>query len=225
MFQLQIIRLFQHILFSGQIRYLNIKREWALTPSPAMLICNELYRRTQEQEPVYTGQCLAIQRYEISQYFEIEPRKNWFISRFLWRCSRWCSTDSCGHFLYYILAIRFYLSVSVNQKSLFSNFADFRQLYIPNAQTKYNEILPVHTKTPHNTNRKIAYRYFELKYHFPTLQKIPITFEQGCTQLLSHLLPNWNASVSDYCRCCQGCTREPQRQVNHIPKKTAEEWI
>ena len=49
------IRLFHHILFSGQIRYLNIKHELALTTSPFMLICNERCRRTQEREPAHTG--------------------------------------------------------------------------------------------------------------------------------------------------------------------------
>ena len=43
------------ILFSGQIRYLDIKHEWCLTPPSVMLICNELYRRTQELEPAHTG--------------------------------------------------------------------------------------------------------------------------------------------------------------------------
>ena len=84
------------------------------------------------------------------------------------------------NFVYYNLVIRFNLSLSVNQTSHFSNFADFRQLQIPNARMKYYEILPTHTETPHNTNHKIANRYFEFKYHFATLQKNPITFEQGC---------------------------------------------
>ena len=85
------------------------------------------------------------------------------------------------NFVHYNLVIRFNLSLSVNQTSHFSNFADFRQLQIPNARTKYYEILPTHTETPHNTNHKIANRYFEFRYHFVTLhQKIPITFEQGC---------------------------------------------
>ena len=42
------------------------------------------------------------------------------------------------NFFYYTLDIRFYLSQSVNKTSYFSNFADLRQLQIPNAQ---NEIL------------------------------------------------------------------------------------
>ena len=92
------------------------------------------------------------------------------------------------NFVYYILAIRLVLSLSVKLPSHFSNFVDFRQLQIPNAQTKYYEILPAHTKTPRNTSHRIANRYFEFKYHFLTLQiKIPITFEQGC----SHT-PLWN---------------------------------
>ena len=75
------------------------------------------------------------------------------------------------NFLYYSLDIRFYLSSFVNSTSHFSNFADFRQLQTPNAQTKYYEILPGHTKIAPDTTRIIANRYFELKYHFLTLQK------------------------------------------------------
>ena len=75
------------------------------------------------------------------------------------------------NFAYNILDIRLYLSVSMNLTSHFSNFAEFRQLQIPNAQTKYYEILPARTKTHHNTTHKIANWYFEFKYHFSTLQK------------------------------------------------------
>ena len=32
----------------------------------------------------------------IVSIFELGPRQNWFISRFRWRCSLWCFTDSCG---------------------------------------------------------------------------------------------------------------------------------
>ena len=95
---------------------------------------------------------------------------------------------------YYPLDIRFYLSLFVNLQSHFSNFADLRQLQIPNAQTKYNEILPGNTKTPLNTTRKIANRYFELKNHFLTLQKNPITFEQGCTSF--ELVPHRDRNCS-----------------------------
>ena len=137
-----------------------------------MLICNERCRRTQEREPAHIGRCPAIPRYQISRYFEIGPRQNWFIFRFRWRCSLWWSTDSCGKkFVYYILAIRLFLSLSVDLTSHFSNFVAFRQLQILNARTKYYEILPAHTKTPHNTTHKITNRYFEFKYHFSTLQK------------------------------------------------------
>ena len=54
--------------------------------------------------------------------------------------------------------------------SHFSNFADYRQLQIPNARTKYYEILPAHTKTTHDTTNKIVSLYFEFKYHYSTLQ-------------------------------------------------------
>ena len=96
------------------------------------------------------------------------------------------------NFVYYILVIRIFLSLSVNLTSHFSNFADFRQLQIPNAQKKYCEILPAHTKTLRYTTHKITNRYFEFKYHFLTLQKkIPITFEQGCTMPIIRFQDNW----------------------------------
>ena len=100
-------------------------------------------------------------------------------------------------FLYYTLDIRFYLSLFVNLQSHFSNFADLRQLQIPNAQTKYYENLPGHTKTPLNTTHKIANRYFELQYHFLTLQKkTPITFEQGCTMYLYSIMIQYSAVIT-----------------------------
>ena len=46
---------------------------------------------------------------------------------------------------------------------------------------KYYEILPTHNETPRNTTCKIANLYIEFNYHFLTLQKNPITFEQECT--------------------------------------------
>ena len=75
------------------------------------------------------------------------------------------------HFFWYILDIRFYFSLFVNSTSHFSNFVDFKQLQIPSTQTKCYEMLPAYSKTPYDTTRKIANRYFDLKYHFSTLQK------------------------------------------------------
>ena len=70
------------------------------------------------------------------------------------------------HFVYYILVIRLFLSSSMNLTSHFSNFADFRQLQISNAWTKYYEISSDHTKTHHDTNHKIASLYFEFNTTF-----------------------------------------------------------
>ena len=79
--------------------------------------------------------------------------------------------NPCYADIYYILAIRLYLSLSVNLISHFSNFADLKQIQMRNAETNYYEILPAHTKTPHITTHEIANRYFESGYHFFTLQK------------------------------------------------------
>ena len=101
------------------------------------------------------------------------------------------------NFVYYNLVIRFNICLSVNQTSHFSNFAHFRQLQIPNARTKYYEILPTHTETPHNTNHKIAYRYFEFRYHFVTLQKnIRLLLNKGV--LTSELFEIWWLEFSPY---------------------------
>ena len=51
-------------------------------PIPATLICNQQCRRTQKREPAHTGLYRALQRYEISQYFEMGPRQNWLFFRF-----------------------------------------------------------------------------------------------------------------------------------------------
>ena len=83
------------------------------------------------------------------------------------------------NFVYYILAIRLYqLFCQFNIE--FFIFTDSRQQKIPNARTKYHEILLVHTKTPHNTTHKIVKWYFEFKYDFSTLQKNSDYFEHGC---------------------------------------------
>ena len=114
----------------------------------------------------------ARQRYEIYHYFEIGPRWNWFIfpisaAMFCMIFYRLLWTNT----FYYILALRFYISLSVNLPLHFSNFANLRELQIPNAQTKYYGILPAQTKTPYNATRNIASRYFDIKYHFLTLQR------------------------------------------------------
>ena len=52
---------------------------------------------------------------------------------------------------YYTLDIRFDLSLFVNLTSHFSNFANFRQLQIPNAQTKYYDIYLLIPNTQYNS--------------------------------------------------------------------------
>ena len=60
-----------YIVFFGQIRYLNIRHERTLTPSPLMLKCSDRCRETQEREPAHTGWCLVIQPQICPRYFEI----------------------------------------------------------------------------------------------------------------------------------------------------------
>ena len=106
------VRLFHHILFSGQIHYLNIKHEWALTPP---LLCWYATSgagglRSGNKLILCKAKALTIQWYEISQYFQIGPMQNWFISWFLRQCSLYCSTESCWQILYITLWLFVFIS-------------------------------------------------------------------------------------------------------------------
>ena len=148
------------------MRYLDIKYEWALT-NP--LLCWYATSGAGGLR-VGTSSYCVIRLYEISQHSEIAPRQSWFIPRILRRCSLWCSTDSYGYISFITLWIFVFISAICRFNITFFNFANFRQLQIPNAQRKYYEIWPAYTKTPHNATHEIANRYFELKYHFLTLK-------------------------------------------------------
>ena len=50
-------------------------------------------------------------------------------------------------------------SLSIILTPHFSNCADFRQLRIVKARTKYYEILPAHTETLHDATHKIVNGY------------------------------------------------------------------
>ena len=63
-----------------------------------------------------------------------------------------------------------YISVVILTPN-FSNFTYFKQLQIPDAQTKYYIILTTYTETPHYTTRKIAIWYIEFNHHLSTLQE------------------------------------------------------
>ena len=85
-------------------------------------------------------------------------------------------------FLNYILAIRLQHEFLYFSAILTPHFLTLLILgiYRYKRTKKYYEMLLVYTETPHNTARKIANQYVEVRYHHSTLQKkIPITFEQG----------------------------------------------
>ena len=91
------------------------------------------------------------------------------------------------NFVYDILAICLYLSLSVK-----FNIASFQIYWLKRTtDTKHtNEMLWNFTcsnQITHDKNRKIANQYFEFEYHFSTLPKILITFEQGCTVIAAYL--------------------------------------
>ena len=99
-----------------------------------------------------------------------------------------CSTDSWGQILFMIFWLFVFISACLsNLTSHFSKFTDLRELQTPNTQTKCYEILPAQIKITHDKNHKIANQYFEFEYHFSTLPKILITFEQGCIVIASYL--------------------------------------
>ena len=83
------------------------------------------------------------------------------------------------NFVYYILAVCFYLGLSVNSTSQISNFDEFRQLQIPNAQSNYHDILPVHTKHYDMQLGKSQIDILNLNTTFWHCKNNPITFEQG----------------------------------------------
>ena len=84
------------------------------------------------------------------------------------------------HFFYHFLAIRFYLSLTVNLTLHFSNITYFRQQQQQNKPMKYYEFLPTHIETPRNTTRKIANLYIEFNYHFLKLRKkIPLLLNRS----------------------------------------------
>ena len=84
-------------------------------------------------------------------------------------------------FWLFVCITSFYLSLTVILTSHFSIITYFKQQQQQNKQMEYYETLPTHTEKPRNTTRKIANLYIEFNYHFLTLQKKPITFEQVCT--------------------------------------------
>ena len=111
-----------------------------------------------------------MQQYEISQYFEIGPRQNWFISPFLWQCSLWCSTDSCGQFSLITLWIFVFISAHLSNKHhifrILQNLDNYRY------QTRKRNIMTFYLLIPKHLTIQLVKSIFELKYHFLTLQKI-----------------------------------------------------
>ena len=75
----------------------------------------------------------------------------------------------------------------------FSNFTIFECSHRCQVITYTNDIFNNKCRRPHYTTRKISNLYIENKYHQLTLQKIPITFEQGCRSMV---IFQW--SISNY---------------------------
>ena len=147
-----------------------------------MLICNEWCRRTQERKPAHTGSCQGIQRYEVSQYFKIGPRQNWFIYRFLWRCSLWCSTGSCGQISFITLCI--FVFISAHRSIKHRIFRTLLSLGNHRYQTRKRNIMKFYLLIPrHLIIQLVKYQtmFWTLNTTFWHWKKInPITFEQGC---------------------------------------------
>ena len=96
-------------------------------PIPCYADMQWLCRRTQEREPAHTGQCLAIQRYDISQYFEIGPRQNIF-SDFHGDDFYDVQPTHVDKFLLVYSDYSFLSELICQFNIAFSNLSDFRQL-------------------------------------------------------------------------------------------------
>ena len=76
--------------------------------------------------------------------------------------------DNC---FYCILAIRLCLYLICHVDSRFFELWWFRQLQMPNAETKYYAIVTTNKEIPHNNTREIVSWYIEFKYHLSKLQE------------------------------------------------------
>ena len=147
-----------------------------------MLICNGRSRWTQERKPAHTGQCQAIQRYEISQYFEIGSRQNWFTFRFLRRSSLWCSTDSCGQISFITLWVFVFISANLSIKHHIFRTLLTSDKYRYQAR-KWNIVIFYLLIPKHLIIQLVKYQIdiLNLNTTFWHCKKISITFEQGCS--------------------------------------------
>ena len=142
-----------------------------------------------------------MQRYEISQYFEIGPRQNWFISPFLWRCCLWFSTHSCGQFSFITLWIFVFISAHLSNKHHI-----FRTLLILDNyryQTRKRNIMKFYLLIPKHIIIqlvKLQIDILNLTTTFWHCKNILITFEQGC---------KWSSVCSHTAQGCITDTRGP----------------
>ena len=129
---------------------------------------------------------------------EIGPRQNWFISRFLWRCSLWCSTDWRGQ----ISFITFWIFVFISPYLSIKNWI-FRTLLILHNyiyQMRKRNIMKYCLLIPKHLVIQLA------KLHIDILN-LNTTFLQHCKKI--RLLLNkgvdlpviWNVMMFTWYRC------------------------
>ena len=88
--------LLQHMLFSGQIRYSNIK-PW--TSSYSIPSNADTQRAVPGGSGAWTSWYWSMPgnaALRLPSIFRNRAMQNWFRSQFLWRWSLWCSTNTCG---------------------------------------------------------------------------------------------------------------------------------
>ena len=73
----------------------------------------------------------------------------------------------------------------------FLNLTKFKCSHTRDAITYTHDIFLNRCKRPHNASWKMSNLVIENKYHHLTLQKNPITFEQGCIPSMPQLLMAW----------------------------------
>ena len=104
-----------------------------------------------------------------------------FLSRFLRRCSLWCSTDSCGQI--HFIKLWIFACISAHLSNKHHIFRILLTLDNCRYQPRKRNIMKFYLLIPkHLIIQLVKLQIDNLKpsTSFLTLKKIPITFEQGC---------------------------------------------
>ena len=112
--------------------------------------------------------------------------QNWFTSRFLRRCSLWCSTDSCGQI--YFITFWTFVFISAHLSIKHHIFRTLLTLDKRRYQAREWNIMKFYLLIPkHLIIQLVKYQIdiLNLNTTFWHCKKNPITFEQGFTSVVS----------------------------------------